>query len=63
MSEVDRVAGALEAAGIDASPPRLCTDYAPDYYATFFQDPDGIRLEITNFRAERRARMRDWDGP
>ncbi len=58
---VDRVGRALGAAAIDASPARYYPEYAADYYATFFHDPDGIRLEVTNFRAERRARMNDWD--
>lgn len=53
---VDRVAAKLAAAGIAASAPRLYPEYAPDYYATFLSDPDGVRLEVTNFRAERRAR-------
>lgn len=50
----------LRAAGIDASEAALHPGYAPDYWATFFSDPDGIRLEITNYRAERRARHDDW---
>ena len=58
---VDRAAAELRALGVDATPPRHYPEYAPDYYATFFQDPDGIRLEITNFREERRRRMFDWD--
>jgi catechol 2,3-dioxygenase-like lactoylglutathione lyase family enzyme len=33
----------LRAAGIEASPPKLYPEYAPDYHATFFQDPDGLR--------------------
>ena len=32
--------------GIDASLPRLYPEYAADYYATFFPDPDGMRLEV-----------------
>ena len=60
-ADVDRVAAALVAKGIDASPPRCYPEYAQDYYATFFQDPDGVRLEVTNFRAERKARMERWD--
>ena len=32
-------------------------------YATFFTGPDGIRLEITGFRASRRQRMNHWDPP
>ncbi len=57
---VDRVAAALVARGIAASPPRLFPEYADDYYATFFSDPDGLRLEVTNFRAERRERNAHW---
>jgi len=59
---VDRVAEALRALGIDATAPRYYREYILDYYATFFTDPDGIRLEITNFREERRRRMADWEG-
>jgi glyoxylase I family protein len=58
--EVDRVAGALRARGVDATAAQLYPDYAPDYRATFFHDPDGVRLEVTNFRAERRERMTHW---
>lgn len=36
-------------------------EYAPDYYAIFFSDPDGIRLEITNYRQERRKRFDNWE--
>ncbi len=54
---VDRVARCIAAAGISVSAPRLYPEYAPDYYATFIVDPDGVRLEVTNFRAERRERF------
>ena len=54
--EVERVAAELNARGIAASPARLYPEYAADYVATFFCDPDGIRLEVTNYRAERRER-------
>jgi len=60
---VDRAAAELRAAGVSVSDPRLYPEYAPDYYAVFFDDPDGIRLEITNFRAQRRQRMYAWDEP
>lgn len=60
-AEVDEVATALQARGIAASPARHYPDYAPDYWASFFTDPDGIRLEVTNYRAERRARHDHWD--
>ena len=60
-SAVDRVAKHLVASGVEASPPQLYPEYAPDYYATFFADPDGLRLEVTNFRAERRERHARWE--
>lgn len=58
---VDRAAIELEEAGVDATEPRYYPEYAPDYYATFFTDPDGIRLEVTNFREIRRKLMYDWE--
>ena len=58
---VDRAAEALRAAGVDATEPRYYPEYDPDYYATFFPDPDGLRLEITNFRERRRRLMYDWE--
>jgi len=57
---VDQAAAELRAAGIAVTEGRLYPEYAPDYYAVFFDDPDGIRLEITNFRAGRRQRMYLW---
>jgi glyoxylase I family protein len=60
IDDVNRVAAALSANSIAATAPRLYAEYAPDYYATFVDDPDGLRLEITNFRAERQERMQHW---
>lgn len=57
---VDLAAAELRAAGIEVTEGRLYPEYAPDYYAVFFEDPDGLRLEITNFRAGRRQRMYLW---
>jgi glyoxylase I family protein len=57
---VDDVAVQFKKAGIACSTPQLYPEYAPDYYAIFFADPDGIRLEVTNYRAERRKRFADW---
>lgn len=51
----------LQAAGIAATEPHLHGEYAADYWATFFTDPDGLRLEITNYRQERRERHDHWD--
>lgn len=58
---VDRAAGELAEAGVDAMKPRYYPEYGPDYYATFFEDPDGIRLEVMNFRELRRKIMYDWE--
>jgi len=60
--EVHVVARQLLSCGIEASQPRLYPEYAPDYTATFFKDPDGIRLEVTNYRQERRERHDHWSG-
>jgi catechol 2,3-dioxygenase-like lactoylglutathione lyase family enzyme len=58
--EVRTVADRLRAIGISATEPKLYPEYADDYVATFFQDPDGIRLEVTNYRQERRQRHDHW---
>ena len=41
LAEVAREAGAQNIEG-----PALCLDYSPGYYAVFFEDPDGNKLEI-----------------
>ena len=58
---VDRAARELREAGVEVKEPRYYPEYGPDYYATFFEDPDGIRLEIMNFRELRRKIMYDWE--
>jgi catechol 2,3-dioxygenase-like lactoylglutathione lyase family enzyme len=60
-AEVDALAERLRALGVDATAGRSYPDYAPDYRATFFADPDGIRLEVTNYRRERRERHERWE--
>jgi len=60
-ASVDAVAKQLCEIDIACSAPQLYPEYAHDYYAIFFSDPDGIRLEITNFRQERRKRFEDWE--
>ncbi|MDH4225937.1 MAG: VOC family protein [Deltaproteobacteria bacterium] len=59
-ADVLAVATQLRGLGIESSEARLYPEYAPDYWATFFSDPDGIRLEITNYRMERRERHNNW---
>jgi glyoxylase I family protein len=58
---VEAVAREFKAAGIACSEPRRFPEYAPDYHAIFFEDPDGIRLEVTNYRQERRERFEHWE--
>jgi catechol 2,3-dioxygenase-like lactoylglutathione lyase family enzyme len=60
-SDVEAVAQRLAQLGIKTSAPELYPEYAPDYAATFFCDPDGIRLEVTNYRQNRRERHDRWD--
>lgn len=60
VAEVAEAATRLRALGIDASAAAHCPEYAPDYWATFFADPDGVQLEITNYRQERRERHAQW---
>lgn len=58
--DVAAVSARLRSAGVNASEARLYPEYAPDYWATYFTDPDGIRLEVTNYRLERRERHDNW---
>ena len=45
--QVDQLAAIAKAAGANAfESPHLCVEYAPDYYAAFFEDADGNKLEI-----------------
>jgi len=60
IEDVVAVSAQLRAAGIDASEAKNHPEYAPDYWATYFSDPDGIRLEVTNYRQERRERHDNW---
>lgn len=60
-ADVDAVARGLRALGIAATDPALYPEYADDYYATFFTDPDGIRLEIVVQRRLRTLVQEKWD--
>jgi glyoxylase I family protein len=51
----------LTTAGVNVDGPTAYPEYAPDYVAIFFKDLDGLRLEITNYRQERRDRHDNWD--
>jgi catechol 2,3-dioxygenase-like lactoylglutathione lyase family enzyme len=60
VDDVITVAKKLREAGIETSEAKLYPEYAPDYWATYFTDPDGIRLEVTNYRLERQERYNNW---
>ena len=46
-ADADRIAAIARDAGAQAfEPPHECPEYTATYYASFFEDPDGNRLEI-----------------
>jgi glyoxylase I family protein len=52
--DVDGVYARVVGVGGDVlHPPRLWPKYHPAYYATFFHDPDGFRLEVASARDAR----------
>ena len=58
---VDAAARELARLGIDAIAPAPYPEYHEDYYATFFEDPDGVRLEIMNHVRFRRDVAASWE--
>jgi len=58
---VDAAAAALEALGVAVTRPAAYPQYAPDYYALFFQDPDGLRFEIVARRSGRDELVAKWE--
>ena len=55
-SDVDDSHAAAVAAGAEIlHAPRLWPQYHPEYYATFFLDPDGFRIEVATARDARPA--------
>jgi glyoxylase I family protein len=58
--DVDQAARELRALGVDATEPAVYPEYSPDYYATFFADPDGVRLEIVATRRYRTLVRDHW---
>lgn len=45
--EVDQIAQLVrEIGGGNLEGPEICANYSPGYYAFFFEDPDGNKLEI-----------------
>jgi glyoxylase I family protein len=57
IDDVKACANEIKKIGITVSEPENYPEYASDYWATYFKDPDGIQLEITNYRQERKDRF------
>jgi catechol 2,3-dioxygenase-like lactoylglutathione lyase family enzyme len=60
-ASIDAAARELSALGVRVTEPRLYPEYADDYYATFFEDPDGVRLELVALRQRRRDVVEKWE--
>lgn len=46
-TEVDEIAKLVrQIGGQNLEGPELCAEYSPGYYACFFEDPDGNKLEV-----------------
>lgn len=60
LAELEHIAHELKQHSIEYNGPTPYPQYAPDYFALFLSDPDGIELEITNYRQERRERHEHW---
>ena len=58
--EVNEAASKLKEQNISVSEPKQYPEYASDYFSVSLSDPDGLRLEITNYRQERRERHDHW---
>ncbi len=61
QADVDTIAQGLQELGVQATDPKFYQEYAPDYYATFFSDPDGIRLEVVAHRRLRSLIRDHWN--
>jgi glyoxylase I family protein len=59
--DVDEAHARLVAAGVEATAPRRYPEYNDAYYATFFEDPDGLRLEIVARTPHRDEIAERWD--
>ncbi len=57
IDDVKECAEQIKKFGIKIAEPQNYPEYATDYWATYFKDPDGIQLEITNYRQERKDRF------
>ena len=60
-TDVDSAAARLSERGVRATEPRFYPEYDADYYATFFEDPDGLRLELVARRLARDEIADRWN--
>lgn len=58
---VDECHHRLAGVGVSCTEPDLYPEYNPEYYATFFEDPDGIRLEVVARTSYRDVLVARWD--
>jgi len=58
---VDEAFHVLRDLSVPATAPKEYPQYHDDYYATFFEDPDGIRLEVVACSRYRREIAERWD--
>lgn len=58
---VDEAFRLLRDLTVRATAPREYPQYHDDYYATFFEDPDGIWLEVVARSRHRREIVERWD--
>jgi|SRR5882724_7513517 len=58
VADVHSASQTLRTSGVDATEPKLYREYADDYVAIFFADPDGLRIEITNVSGSYAASLR-----
>ena len=58
---VEKLALLLHAADIAITEPAFYSQYADDYYAIFFTDPDGLRHEIVARRIRRKLTLDRWN--
>jgi glyoxylase I family protein len=60
-ADVDEAHAALAAIGVTSTAPRRYPEYNDAYYATFFTDPDGLRLELICRTPQRDEIAERWD--
>ncbi len=59
-ASVDEAHARLTRLRVRCTPPKKYPEYNPDYYATFFEDPDGIRFEVVARTPHRERVARRW---